>query len=115
MEKGYQSCGEKVCPFKDCVLMGRRLIDRESFLSFYFVLAIFCAGVGTLLGTDDLLVSFAAGCAFTWEYVPLLARLTYLVAGSQRKQKNLTSPTLLISFSTCHSSSTTAPSSHGVA
>ena len=49
----------------------RRLIDRESFLSFYFVLAIFCAGVGTLLGTDDLLVSFAAGCAFAWEYVHL--------------------------------------------
>jgi len=48
----------------------RALIDRESFLSFYFVLAIFCAGVGTLLGTDDLLVSFAAGCAFTWEYTP---------------------------------------------
>jgi len=56
-----------------CAGMGpdcRALIDRESFLSFYFVLAIFCAGVGTLLGTDDLLVSFAAGCAFTWEYTP---------------------------------------------
>jgi len=51
--------------------MHRRLIDRESFLSFYFVLAIFCAGVGTLLGTDDLLVSFSAGCAFAWEYDPI--------------------------------------------
>ena len=54
----------------------RRLVDRESFLSFYFVLAIFCTGVGTLLGTDDLLVSFAAGCAFAWEFDPLSTKLT---------------------------------------
>ena len=51
------------------ILMCRRLIDRESFLSFYFVLAIFCAGVGTLLGVDDFLVSFSAGSAFAWEYI----------------------------------------------
>ena len=41
------------------------LIDRESFLSFYFVLALFCAGVGSMLGTDDLLVGFCAGVAFS--------------------------------------------------
>ncbi|ORY76032.1 Sodium/hydrogen exchanger family-domain-containing protein [Protomyces lactucae-debilis] len=43
------------------------LIDRESFLAFYFVLAIFCAGVGTLVGTDDFLVAFSAGTAFAWD------------------------------------------------
>ncbi|KAK9471484.1 Sodium/hydrogen exchanger family-domain-containing protein [Dipodascopsis tothii] len=43
------------------------LIDRESFLVFYFVLALFCTGVGSILGTDDLLVSFAAGTAFSWD------------------------------------------------
>ncbi|KAK9464950.1 Sodium/hydrogen exchanger family-domain-containing protein [Lipomyces arxii] len=43
------------------------LIDRESFLVFYFVLALFCTGVGSILGTDDLLVSFSAGAAFSWD------------------------------------------------
>lgn len=41
------------------------LIDRESFLVFYFVLALFCAGSGSLLGIDDLLVGFAAGVGFS--------------------------------------------------
>ena len=41
------------------------LVDRESFLVFYFVLALFCAGTGSLLGTDDLLVGFAAGVGFS--------------------------------------------------
>jgi NhaP-type Na+/H+ or K+/H+ antiporter len=41
------------------------LIDRESFLVFYFVLALFCAGTGATLGTDDLLVGFAAGVGFS--------------------------------------------------
>lgn len=41
------------------------LIDRESFLVFYFVLALFCAGTGSLLGLDDLLVGFCAGVAFS--------------------------------------------------
>jgi len=43
----------------------RGLIDRESFLVFYFVLALFCAGSGSLLGLDDLLVGFAAGVGFS--------------------------------------------------
>ena len=43
----------------------RGLIDRESFLVFYFVLALFCAGTGSTLGTDDLLVGFAAGVGFS--------------------------------------------------
>lgn len=43
----------------------RDLIDRESFLVFYFVLALFCAGSGSLLGVDDLLVGFACGVGFS--------------------------------------------------
>ncbi|KAH0558531.1 hypothetical protein GP486_004812 [Trichoglossum hirsutum] len=41
------------------------LIDRESFLVFYFVLALFCAGAGSTMGVDDLLVGFAAGVGFS--------------------------------------------------
>ena len=43
----------------------RNLIDRESFLVFYFVLALFCAGSGSILGIDDLLVGFACGVGFS--------------------------------------------------
>ena len=42
-----------------------KLIDRESFLVFYFVLALWCAGTGSMLGFDDLLVGFCAGVAFS--------------------------------------------------
>jgi Sodium/hydrogen exchanger family len=113
MEKGYQVCGTKVIPLT-ALSHYRRLVDRESFLSFYFVLAIFCTGVGTLLGTDDLLVAFACGCAFAWEFDLSLARADMLVGGSQRKQRNLTSQTSLICFSTCLSSSTMEPSFLGI-
>lgn len=41
------------------------IIDRESFLVFYFVLALFCAGSGSLLGMDDLLIGFSAGVGFS--------------------------------------------------
>lgn len=41
------------------------LVDRESFLVFYFVLALFCAGSGSMIGVDDLLVGFAAGVGFS--------------------------------------------------
>jgi Na(+)/H(+) antiporter len=41
------------------------IIDRESFLVFYFVLALWCAGSGSLLGLDDLLVGFACGVGFS--------------------------------------------------
>jgi Na(+)/H(+) antiporter len=43
----------------------RALIDRESFLVFYFVLAVFCAGSGSLLGMDDLLIGFSCGVGFS--------------------------------------------------
>lgn len=42
------------------------LIDRESFLALFIFLALASAGVGSMLGVDDLLVSFAAGTAFGW-------------------------------------------------
>ncbi|AAS54319.2 AGL172Wp [Eremothecium gossypii ATCC 10895] len=45
----------------------KKIIDRESFLAFYVVLALMCAGFGSILGVDDLLVSFAAGAAFAWD------------------------------------------------
>lgn len=44
-----------------------KLIDRESFLAFYIVLALMCAGFGTIIGVDDLLAAFAAGTAFSWD------------------------------------------------
>ena len=43
---------------------GRGIIDRESFLAFYFALALWCAGTGSILGID-LLVGFCAGLAFS--------------------------------------------------
>jgi Na(+)/H(+) antiporter len=43
----------------------KELIDRESFLVFYFVLALFCAGSGSILGVDDLLVGFSCGVGFS--------------------------------------------------
>ncbi|KLU92825.1 Na(+)/H(+) antiporter 2 [Magnaporthiopsis poae ATCC 64411] len=71
----------------------RDLIDRESFLVFYFVLALFCAGSGSILGVDDLLVGFSAGVGFSndgWfgqkteeshvsNVIDLLLNLTYFV------------------------------------
>ncbi|GEQ66794.1 hypothetical protein JCM33374_g457 [Metschnikowia sp. JCM 33374] len=45
---------------------GKGLIDRESFLAFFVFLAFNSAGIGSMLGVDDLLVSFAAGTAFGW-------------------------------------------------
>jgi sodium/hydrogen antiporter len=43
----------------------KALIDRESFLVFYFTLALFCAGSGSMLGMDDLLIGFSAGVGFS--------------------------------------------------
>lgn len=44
----------------------KNLIDRESFLAIFIFIAFISAGVGSMLGVDDLLVSFAAGTAFGW-------------------------------------------------
>ncbi|VEU23610.1 DEKNAAC104772, partial [Brettanomyces naardenensis] len=42
-------------------------IERECILVFYLVLSVMSAGLGSTLGADDLLSSFAAGCAFSWD------------------------------------------------
>ena len=42
------------------------ILDFTLFV-FYFLLAIFCVGVGSTLGADDFLVCFAAGTAFAWD------------------------------------------------
>ncbi|SJM87079.1 related to Na(+)/H(+) antiporter 2 [Zygosaccharomyces bailii] len=55
--------GRKAIKFAE----SKYLIDRESFLSFYLLLAFTCAGFGSMLGIDDLLVSFFAGAAFAWD------------------------------------------------
>lgn len=45
----------------------KKFIDRESLLIFYILLSLMCTGFGSILGVDDLLVSFAAGAAFAWD------------------------------------------------
>ncbi|AQZ16798.1 (ZYRO0D14102g) [Zygosaccharomyces parabailii] len=55
--------GRKAIKFAE----SKHLIDRESLLAFYLVLAFTCAGFGSMLGIDDLLVSFFAGAAFAWD------------------------------------------------
>ncbi|KAG8213688.1 Sodium/hydrogen exchanger family-domain-containing protein [Butyriboletus roseoflavus] len=42
-------------------------IDRESFIAQYLALSIFTIGVASSIGVDDLLASFAAGCAIAWD------------------------------------------------
>lgn len=42
----------------------QHFIGRASYLVFYLLMAVFVAGVSSTLGTDDFLVSFAAGCGF---------------------------------------------------
>ncbi|KAI3612755.1 na+ h+ exchanger 1 [Moniliophthora roreri] len=50
----------KFCERKD-------LIDRHSYVAQYVSLAIFTIGVTCLLGSDDLLSTFACGAAFAWD------------------------------------------------
>ncbi len=45
----------------------RNYIGESSFFVFYFLLAIFCVGMGSTLGADDFLVAFGAGTAFGWD------------------------------------------------
>lgn len=45
----------------------KKLVDYESSLAFYIMIALLCAGFGSILGMDDLLASFAAGTAFNWD------------------------------------------------
>ena len=41
--------------------------DRHSFLAFYLMVALLCAGLGSLMGIDDVLLAFCAGYAFDKE------------------------------------------------
>ena len=45
----------------------RGFTQEATLFVFYFLLAILCVGVGSTLGLDDFLVSFAAGTAFCWD------------------------------------------------
>ena len=42
----------------------RGFISQPSFIVFYFLLAILCVGIGSILGSDDFLVAFGAGVGF---------------------------------------------------
>lgn len=42
----------------------RGMIGRPSYVVFYLLLALFCVGVGSTLGSDDFLVAFSAGVGF---------------------------------------------------
>ncbi|KAL0956032.1 hypothetical protein HGRIS_002205 [Hohenbuehelia grisea] len=42
-------------------------IDREAYVAQYLALSLFVTGVASMIGTDDLLAAFAAGCAISWD------------------------------------------------
>lgn len=46
---------------------GKDFVDRESYIAQYLALAILTTGITSSLGADDLLASFAAGCAVAWD------------------------------------------------
>lgn len=50
----------KFCERKD-------LIDRQSYVAQYVSLALLTVGTTSLVGSDDLLASFACGTAFAWD------------------------------------------------
>jgi CPA1 family monovalent cation:H+ antiporter len=43
------------------------LIDKESNIFFSLTMSFFLTGISPILGIDDLLASFFAGCAFVWD------------------------------------------------
>lgn len=43
---------------------GRDYVEDSGFVVFYLLAAVFCVGVGSVLGTDDFLVAFGAGYGF---------------------------------------------------
>ncbi|MCJ1371386.1 hypothetical protein MMC20_002601 [Loxospora ochrophaea] len=42
-------------------------VTSSSFLVFYFLLALLSVGLGSVLGSDDFLISFGAGIGFSWD------------------------------------------------
>ncbi|KAL0067182.1 hypothetical protein AAF712_005752 [Marasmius tenuissimus] len=45
----------------------RGYVDKESYLALLLALALLTMGIATTIGTDDLLASFAAGSAVSWD------------------------------------------------
>lgn len=43
-------------------------IKGEFMMAFNIIMGLWCAGLGSLLGVDDFLVSFFAGAAFSWDH-----------------------------------------------
>jgi len=90
----------------------RKSADRESFLVFYLMFALFCVGLGSLLGIDDVLLAFCAGYMFDksdlWrekimeshvsDAINLVLNLTYFVfLGSMIPWSSFNKPELQIS------------------
>ena len=50
----------KFCERKD-------LVDRKAYVAQYISVALLTVGTSTLLGTEDVLASFACGTAFSWD------------------------------------------------
>lgn len=46
---------------------GSSYVGSSFFFVFYFLMALFCTGVGSTLGTDDFLLAFGAGTGFAWD------------------------------------------------
>jgi sodium/hydrogen antiporter len=42
-------------------------VDRPAFLALYFAMAVFCAGVGSTVGTDEVLLAFIAGYCLDYD------------------------------------------------
>ena len=91
---------------------GKGWVDRPAFLALYFALAVFCAGVGSIVGTDDVLLAFVAGYCLDYddlyqnytkeaklsETIDLLLNLTYFMfIGSIIPWSAFSSKTLSIS------------------
>lgn len=45
----------------------RKYVDRESFIVFSITIALFIVGTLGMIGSDDVLACFIAGCAFAWD------------------------------------------------
>lgn len=56
-------CANRVLRF----VHSRAFIGRSSYLVFYLLMAVFCTGVASTLGTDDFLVAFSAGVGFNYD------------------------------------------------
>ncbi|WBW71124.1 plasma membrane/prospore membrane sodium ion/proton antiporter Nhe1/Sod2 [Schizosaccharomyces osmophilus] len=44
-----------------------RFIDANSYYSLFFAIPLMCSGIGTIIGVDDLLLSFFTGVMLAWD------------------------------------------------